>query len=47
VYYTPLDQPIKPALGSTWEDLAVYTKELRSHIKTLEEDRAAINEYCG
>lgn len=45
----PLFSEIEPPefTGRTWEDLALYVKQLLDHIKLLNADRKAIDAYCS
>lgn len=45
IFYTEMVVP--PFEGRSWSDLAAYTKGLQAHIHTLNQDRAAIREFCA
>jgi hypothetical protein len=42
-----MDMVLPPFEGRSWSDLAAYTKGLQMHIHTLNQDRAAIREFCS
>ncbi len=44
IFYAEMVVP--PFEGRSWADLAAYAKGLQMHIHTLNQDRAAIREFC-